>query len=143
MLLWRKTCKTTREFMYQGFMVSSGYHIVTGMALFFWSAISQPSPVSFVRTCKYIDDVIDSNPFSIVALHPLRIRFCSRTFSTALSSATCLICLYLFHLKLSHCIHPFLSTVLFLNPPNFVSSPHSIPTHSLPSPIIHVPQRSP
>ena len=52
-LAWRKNCKTTREFMYQGFMVSSGYHIVTGMALLFWSTIGQPSPVSFVRTFKY------------------------------------------------------------------------------------------
>jgi curved DNA-binding protein CbpA len=49
-LSWRETCKTTHEFMYRGFMMSSGYHIVTGIALLFWSAIGQPSSVSFVRT---------------------------------------------------------------------------------------------
>ncbi|PPQ63754.1 hypothetical protein CVT24_004263 [Panaeolus cyanescens] len=46
---WRKTCKTQREFMNQGLMVSSGYHIVTGIALLFWSAIGRPSSVSFWR----------------------------------------------------------------------------------------------
>ncbi|CAA7260548.1 unnamed protein product [Cyclocybe aegerita] len=46
---WRQTCKTTREFLHQGLMVSSGYHIVAGIALLFWSAIGQPSVVSFWR----------------------------------------------------------------------------------------------
>ncbi|KAF8161443.1 hypothetical protein B0H34DRAFT_747330 [Crassisporium funariophilum] len=48
-LLWRQQCKTTREFLRQGLMVSSGYHIVAGIALLFWSAIGAPTPVSFVR----------------------------------------------------------------------------------------------
>ncbi|KAF9556248.1 hypothetical protein CPC08DRAFT_670121 [Agrocybe pediades] len=46
---WRQTCKTTRDFMQRGLMVSSGYHIVTGIALLFWSAIGRPSVVSFWR----------------------------------------------------------------------------------------------
>ncbi|KAF9477885.1 hypothetical protein BDN70DRAFT_79649 [Pholiota conissans] len=48
-LKWRRNCKTTREFMQQGLMVSSGYHIVAGIALLFWSAIGSPSSVSFWR----------------------------------------------------------------------------------------------
>lgn len=30
-------------------MQSSGYHIVAGAGLLFWSAIGSPSPVAFVR----------------------------------------------------------------------------------------------
>ena len=45
---WRQHCKTTRDFLRQGLMISSGYHIVTGIALLFWSAIGRPSVVSFV-----------------------------------------------------------------------------------------------
>ncbi|KAF8957346.1 hypothetical protein BDZ97DRAFT_1846999 [Flammula alnicola] len=48
-LRWRQHCKTTREFLRQGLMVSSGYHIVAGIALLFWSAIGRPSVVSFWR----------------------------------------------------------------------------------------------
>jgi hypothetical protein len=47
-LTW-KTCKTPREFLYQGILQSSGYHIVSFAALLFWSAIGRPSPASFVR----------------------------------------------------------------------------------------------
>ncbi|KDR75519.1 hypothetical protein GALMADRAFT_247963 [Galerina marginata CBS 339.88] len=46
---WRQHCKTTRDFLRQGLMVSSGYHIVAGIALLFWSAIGRPSAVSFWR----------------------------------------------------------------------------------------------
>lgn len=46
---WRQQCKTSREFLNQGLLRSSGYHIVSGVALLFWSAIGQPSPVSFWR----------------------------------------------------------------------------------------------
>jgi len=45
---WRQHCKTTRDFLRQGLMMSSGYHIVAGIALLFWSAIGRPSVVSFV-----------------------------------------------------------------------------------------------
>ncbi|KAF9523836.1 hypothetical protein CPB83DRAFT_798733, partial [Crepidotus variabilis] len=50
---WRKQCKTTREFLRQGLMVSSGYHIFSGIALLFWSAIGKPSSVSFWRYILY------------------------------------------------------------------------------------------
>ncbi|KAF8911627.1 hypothetical protein CPB84DRAFT_1958011 [Gymnopilus junonius] len=46
---WHQHCKTTREFLRRGLMVSSGYHIVTGIVLLFWSAIGRPSSVSFWR----------------------------------------------------------------------------------------------
>ena len=54
-------------------MVSSGYHIVTGMALLFWSAISQPSSVSFVRylQCILIQTFDESNSGATFSLHPL------------------------------------------------------------------------
>ncbi|TFK45057.1 hypothetical protein BDQ12DRAFT_642215 [Crucibulum laeve] len=42
-------CKTPREFLRQGLMQSSGYHIISGAALLFWSAIGRPSPVAFWR----------------------------------------------------------------------------------------------
>ena len=42
-------CKTQREFLRFGLIQSAGYHIVTGVGLFIWSAIS-PSTVNFVRT---------------------------------------------------------------------------------------------
>ena len=134
-------------------MVSSGYHIVTGMALLFWSAISQPSSVSFVRVSKMLKMDIDLAP--IVALRPLCIHFCRGTFSATLcfprTSITCLFfsfnagipLLYIFYFKLSRCILPQLLTVLFLNPPNFISSPYSLSTHPLPPPSLHIPQRSP
>ena len=48
-MTWSQHCRTTREFLKRGLMVSSGYHIVTGIALLFWSAIGKPSVVSFVR----------------------------------------------------------------------------------------------
>ena len=42
-------CKTQRDFLRQGLIQSTGYHIVTGVGLFIWSTIS-PSAVNFVRT---------------------------------------------------------------------------------------------
>lgn len=42
-------CKTQRDFLKQGLIQSTGYHIVTGVGLFIWSTIS-PSTVNFVRT---------------------------------------------------------------------------------------------
>ena len=96
--------------------------------------------------------MIDSNLSSTVALRPLCIHFCRRTFPTTLcfprTSATCLFFnpivprLYLFYSKLSRFIRQHAPTFLFLDPPNFVSSPHSVPTHPLPSPSFHVPQCS-
>ncbi|KAF9442048.1 DnaJ-domain-containing protein [Macrolepiota fuliginosa MF-IS2] len=47
-LSWR-TCTTQRDFLHQGILQASGYHIVTGAALLFWSTIGKPSPVSFWR----------------------------------------------------------------------------------------------
>jgi hypothetical protein len=47
-LTW-KSCSTQREFLHHGILQASGYHIVTGAALLFWSTIGRPSPVSFVR----------------------------------------------------------------------------------------------
>ncbi|PPQ88960.1 hypothetical protein CVT25_005059 [Psilocybe cyanescens] len=46
---WRNHCKTTREFVRHGLMVSSGYHIVAGIVLLFMSAIGRPSVISFWR----------------------------------------------------------------------------------------------
>ena len=134
-------------------MVSSGYHIVTGIALLFWSAIGQPSPVSFVRAFNFlnIQNDYDSNLSPIVALHPLCIHFCRRTFLATLcfprTSVTCLsfdraIPRLNLYSKLSCFIPQHAPTVLFLDPPNYISSPHSVPTHPLPSPSLHVPQHS-
>ncbi|KAJ3569469.1 hypothetical protein NP233_g5023 [Leucocoprinus birnbaumii] len=47
-LSW-KSCSTQREYLYHGILQSSGYHIVTGAALLFWSTIGKPSPISFWR----------------------------------------------------------------------------------------------
>lgn len=41
-------CKTQRDFLRQGLIQSTGYHIVTGVGLFVWSTIS-PSTINFVR----------------------------------------------------------------------------------------------
>ncbi|EAU91917.1 chaperone DNAJ [Coprinopsis cinerea okayama7 len=46
---WRATCSTHREFLRQGLLASSGYHIVAFLVLLFWSAVGQPSPISFWR----------------------------------------------------------------------------------------------
>jgi hypothetical protein len=46
-LLWSH-CSTTREFIRTGLMQSSGYHIVVGAVLVFWSLVGAESPVSFV-----------------------------------------------------------------------------------------------
>ena len=48
-LPWRKHCSTMREFLHHGLMRSSIYHFVTGVFLLFWSAVSQRTPISFVR----------------------------------------------------------------------------------------------
>lgn len=87
-----------------------------------------------------------------MALRPFCIYFCGRTFTTTFcfprTSVTCLFFnpgvprLYLFYSKLSRFIRQHAPTVLFLDPPNYVSSPHPVPTHSLPPPTLHVPQRS-
>lgn len=60
MLSW-KTCSTQREFLHQGILQASGYHIVTGAALLFWSTIGRPSPVSFVRvtSCHRLNTTAD------------------------------------------------------------------------------------
>ena len=139
-------------------MVSSGYHIVTGIALLFWSAIGQPSPVSFVRTffLHIQDDDNDLNISPIVALRPLCVHFCRRTVPTTFcfprTSVTCLFFfffnpgvprVYLFYSKHSRFIcQQALTVILFLDPPNYIPSPHSLPTHPLPSPSLHVLQRS-
>jgi hypothetical protein len=47
-LTWTQ-CTTTREYLRYGLMQSSGYHIVTGAGLLFFSAIGKPSGVAFVR----------------------------------------------------------------------------------------------
>jgi hypothetical protein len=46
-LTWTQ-CTTTREYLRHGLMQSSGYHIVTGAGLLFFSAIGKPSSVAFV-----------------------------------------------------------------------------------------------
>ena len=50
------------------------YHIVTGMALLFWSAISKQSSISFVCACKYCKMMIDLNILTksgaTFSLHP-------------------------------------------------------------------------
>jgi hypothetical protein len=47
-LTWTQ-CTTTREYLRHGLMQSSGYHIVTGAGLLFFSAIGKPNPVAFWR----------------------------------------------------------------------------------------------
>ncbi|KAF8893312.1 hypothetical protein BD779DRAFT_1436109 [Infundibulicybe gibba] len=42
-------CSTTRDYLRHGILQSSGYYIVVGAGLLFWSAIGQPSPISFWR----------------------------------------------------------------------------------------------
>ncbi|KAF9012683.1 hypothetical protein BDQ17DRAFT_1344433, partial [Cyathus striatus] len=44
-----KHCSSTKEYLNHGIIQSSGYHIVSIVALLFWSAIGRPSPVSFWR----------------------------------------------------------------------------------------------
>ncbi|KAF8663653.1 hypothetical protein AX16_000895 [Volvariella volvacea WC 439] len=51
-LSW-KDCSTPREYLHRGLLQSSGYHITVGAGLLFWSAIGQPSPVSFWRFILY------------------------------------------------------------------------------------------
>ncbi|KAF8058722.1 DnaJ-domain-containing protein [Lyophyllum atratum] len=50
-LTWSQKCTTTREYIQHGLIQSSGYHIVVGAALIFWSFIgsSTSNPVSFWR----------------------------------------------------------------------------------------------
>ncbi|KAG6828844.1 hypothetical protein H0H92_006603 [Tricholoma furcatifolium] len=54
-LLWSKTCTTTREYIQHGLLQSSGYHIVVGAALIFWSLVgsSRSNPVAFWRHLLY------------------------------------------------------------------------------------------
>ncbi|KAF9463581.1 hypothetical protein BDZ94DRAFT_1297784 [Collybia nuda] len=51
-LRWSQ-CTTTREYIQTGLMQSSGYHIVVGIALVFWSAVGASSSVSFWRYLLY------------------------------------------------------------------------------------------
>jgi len=65
-------------------MISSGYHIVTGIALLFWTAIGRPSVVSFVSVqislfWRVIDHIIT------VALRVVRCIICWRTLIYSLS----------------------------------------------------------
>lgn len=46
-LSWAQ-CTTTSEYLRHGLMQSSGYHIVTGVGLLFFSAVGKPSSVAFV-----------------------------------------------------------------------------------------------
>ena len=48
-LPWWKHCSTMHEFLHHGLMQSSIYHFVTGVFLLFWSAVSQRTPISFIR----------------------------------------------------------------------------------------------
>lgn len=65
-------------------MISSGYHIVTGIALLFWSAIGRPSVVSFVSVqVSLFWQVI--NHFLTVALRVVRCIICWRTVIYSLS----------------------------------------------------------
>ncbi|KAG5722016.1 Chaperone protein dnaJ [Termitomyces sp. T112] len=55
-LQWSKTCTTTREYIQRGLIQSSGYHVVVGSFLIFWSFVgssSGPNPVSFWRYLLY------------------------------------------------------------------------------------------
>ncbi|KAG5650525.1 hypothetical protein H0H81_011930 [Sphagnurus paluster] len=55
-LTWSQKCTTTRDYIQQGLLQSSGYHIVVGAALLFWSLIgssSSANPVSFWRYTLY------------------------------------------------------------------------------------------
>lgn len=50
-------CKTHREFLRYGLMQSVGYHIVTGVGLFIWSAIS-PSTINFWRYLLFLINLL-------------------------------------------------------------------------------------
>jgi len=71
---WSQHCRTTREFLKRGLMVSSGYHLVTGIALLFWSAIGKPSVVSFVRFSLFF-------PFRCLNIHDSGVMYFSLYFS--------------------------------------------------------------
>ena len=49
-----KECVTQREFLGRGLIQSLGFHIVSGLALLFFSAIGKSSSVAFVSSS--IDD---------------------------------------------------------------------------------------
>ncbi|GLB37864.1 putative dnaJ molecular chaperone homology domain [Lyophyllum shimeji] len=55
-LTWSQQCTTTREYIQHGLIRSSGYHIVVGAALIFWSFVrsSGPDPVAFWRYILYV-----------------------------------------------------------------------------------------
>ncbi|RDB25090.1 hypothetical protein Hypma_007420 [Hypsizygus marmoreus] len=54
-LTWSQKCTTTRDYIHQGLLQSSGYHIVVGAFLVFWSFVgsSGPDPVAFWRYLLY------------------------------------------------------------------------------------------
>jgi len=95
---WRQHCKTTREFLRQGLMVSSGYHIVAGIALLFWSAIGKPSTVSFWRYVLFaallageLSFILSPFPAVQTAILPPAdsfLSFLSRSSTTTLSTPT-------------------------------------------------------
>src|ERR1700734_19876 len=77
-LTWTQ-CTTTREYLRHGLMQSSGYHIVTGAGLLFFSAIGKPSPVAFLspspNTTKISRSYIHTSPVALPSLRsPVRIR---------------------------------------------------------------------
>ncbi|KAG6832084.1 hypothetical protein H0H87_002912 [Tephrocybe sp. NHM501043] len=78
-LLWSKTCTTTREYIKRGLFQSSGYHIVVGAVLTFWSFVgsSAPNPVSFWRYLLYatffvaeIGLILSPSPLALSATSP-------------------------------------------------------------------------
>ncbi|KAH9485695.1 Chaperone protein DnaJ [Psilocybe cubensis] len=74
---WRNQCKTTREFVRHGLLVSSGYHIVAGIILLFMSAIGRPSVISFWRYVLFaallageLSFILSPFPASQSSIHP-------------------------------------------------------------------------
>lgn len=69
-------CKTIPDYLHQGLIKSSGYHIVTGSGLFIWSSI-QSSSVTFVSYKKAPSRRI-TQTCSLVAISSISERPCDR-----------------------------------------------------------------
>ncbi|KAK0493047.1 DnaJ-domain-containing protein [Armillaria luteobubalina] len=87
-LTWRQL-STPREYLRQGLMQSSGFHIVSGLVLVFYSSIGRESPVKFWRYVLYATFLFSeitllvspspstalSNPSILHSFFPQRVAF--------------------------------------------------------------------
>lgn len=68
-LIWQQL-STPREYLRQGLMQSSGFHIVSGLVLVFYSSIGRESPVKFVCVPVTIGECVLTSEY-LVALYSL------------------------------------------------------------------------